>query len=159
MKQPRAVFDVAVFLEAALCPESEAGDLLRRFVERRDFELVVSPSILDHVERAFGDSEIRNVLPSPQESRRWAAALGVLTTVVDTGGEESGGVAESGDQLYLEAILKAGGGLVVSSDPSLLAVTDVDGVEVLTPGALIEILEASRRVSPRLRAPLSKDSR
>ena len=128
--------------------------MLRRFVERRDFDLVSSREILERVERALDDPEVGNFLPSARESQRWTAALGVLTTPVEVGESDLDVGHDDEDRPYLAAIRAVGGGLVVTNDPRLLAVTDIDDIEVLTPGSLLEVLEASSRApSPRPGAP------
>ncbi len=144
MKPPRVVFDVAVVVEAVLEPGSAPGQLLRDLIERREFELVLSPAILGQIERALADEEVRAELGADDRIDRFVAALGVVGVIVEPEVEAAQVGGNRDNDRYLAAALAAGGGLVVSRDPELLAVAGVPGVEVLAPERLFELLEAGR---------------
>lgn len=143
MKAPKVVCEAAVLAEALLDPEGDCAALLRRFVEERSYELVLSPAILDELDHLLADREVRRHLDQrPGASlRRFSASLGFLATAVEGTVEVPPGLHRREDESVLAAALEVGGGVVVSTDERLLS-TAIDGLEVVSPRTLVEVLDA-----------------
>ena len=144
MKTPKVVCDAAVLAEAILDPSGECGQLVRRFVEERSYEMVLSPQILEELDHLLLDEEVLRQFPNSSENmmRRYTASLGFLAIAVDgTMAVPSRGQRVQ-DEKYLSAALEVGGGVVVSTDDALLE-TRMPGLEVISPRTLVEVLDAS----------------
>lgn len=143
MKAPKVICEAAVLAEALLDPEGDCALLLRRFVEERSYELVLSPSILEELDHLLADGEVRRHLEErPAASlRRFSASLGFLATAVEGVAEVPAGEYRLEDEKVLAAALEVGGGVVVSTDETLLS-TAIEGLEVVSPRTLVEVLDA-----------------
>jgi putative PIN family toxin of toxin-antitoxin system len=145
VKPPRAVFDVTVLLDALLRPQGASAALLRRLVAERDFELVLSPSILGELQRTLEDPDLAPFLgESHEDLRRWVASLGVVATTVAGEAEVPPGPHDPGDTLYLAAAIEAGASMLVSLDPELIGLASVLRPDIVEPETLLELLEARR---------------
>ena len=143
MKAPKVVCDAAVLAEAMLDPTGDCAQLLRRFVQQRAYELVLSPQILEELDRLLSDQALRDQLPdrSQRSVERFTASLGFLATPVEGTAAVPAGSHRTMDEKYLAAALEAGGGVVVSTDEELLRL-EVPGLEVVSPRTLVEVLDA-----------------
>jgi putative PIN family toxin of toxin-antitoxin system len=145
VKPPRAVFDVTVLLDALLRPDASSAALLRRLVAERDYELVVSPAILRELERTLGDPELAPFLAeSTEELPRWVASLGVVATTVAGDAVVPLGSHSQADAIYLAAALESEAAMLVTLDPDQLVRGGRDGLAVVEPETLLELLEARR---------------
>ncbi len=144
MKNPRIVCDVTVFLEAALCPEAPAGELLRRFARERRLELLVSPELVSRLERSFHDPEVLSGLgQSEEEVDRWLAALGVLTEMIEASpGPLSSSEVSSADLELLALARAAPDAYVVTTDEDLAERLKGFDLELYAPGAILDFLDA-----------------
>ncbi|HVS15624.1 MAG TPA: PIN domain-containing protein [Thermoanaerobaculia bacterium] len=137
MRLPRIVCDATVAVDALLRPEGPSGRLLRRFVERRDFEVVVTEPLLEELRRAATDSRVLARLElGADEVERWLVAFGVLATSVEPG------TADPAADPALVAARAAREAVLVTLDPELLALPLTAGLEPVRPEALLEVLEA-----------------
>ena len=142
MKSPKVVCDAAVLAEAVLVPDGECAQLLRRFVQGREYELVLSPEILEELDHVLLDERLLGELggePTPR-LRRFSASLGFLATAVRGDAPVPEGGHRHEDEKYLSAALEAGC-LIVSTDEDLLAL-EVPGLEVVSPRTLVDVLDA-----------------
>lgn len=138
------VFDAGVLVSALLGPDGPAGGLLRLFIERRAFDLVLTDAILDELRESLADVEVqRHLGVSPESVERWATALGLLA--VHVSGEDGAAAlrvaADPGDDKYLTAALESGASMIISGDPHLLELGGRGGVEVVSPRVFLEVLE------------------
>lgn len=84
MSELRLVFDVDALLGAALDPKSASGQALRRYLDRTEYQLVVSAPLLRRFERAINLEEVRRALgASGDRTQRLATSLGVLALNVE----------------------------------------------------------------------------
>ena len=144
MKNPRIVCDVTVFLEAALCPEAPAAELLRRFAREPQLELLVSRDLVDRLEQAFHDPEIlEGLAQSRDDVDRWLAALGVLTEMVESAPVRFAPDGVSRPDLELLEIARvAPDAYVVSTDDDLAGRLNDFGLEIYAPEAILDFLDA-----------------
>jgi predicted nucleic acid-binding protein len=147
LRPPRIVCDATVAVDALLRPEGPSGRLLHRFVEHRDFELVVTPALLEELRGAATDSRVLARLElSGAEVERWLVALGVLATMVEAGS------AEPGEDPALTAAREVPEAVLVTLDPELLALAPTERLEAVRPATLLEVLEARAGGPARARA-------
>jgi putative PIN family toxin of toxin-antitoxin system len=136
----RAVLDTNVMVSGILSEKGVPGRILRAWLEDR-FHLVTSRAILE---------ELRRVLRYPKISHRhgWADAQ-VLEFVEDVeslailvpGELRLAVVAEDpSDDRYLECAVEGEAGYVVSGDRHLVKLAQYEGVEILSPSALLDLL-------------------
>jgi predicted nucleic acid-binding protein len=144
VKPTSIVLDATVAVDALLRPDAPAGRLVRRFLERRDFEVLLTEGLLEEMLLASTDPRVLDQLGlSREEVERWIVALGVLATLVDAGG--GGAVAADAT---LAAAAAAGECVIVSLDPELLSLPATGDLEVVRPEVLMEILEARDGAGP-----------
>ena len=139
----RAVLDANVFVSALIRPAGPPGRILRHLVERRAFELVISPSILVEVERSLAYPRVRRSVSLSGEDRDlWIAALGVIGELVTGEGESPSVPDDPDDEKYLAAAIEGRADLIVSGDRHLLDLGVVDGIEIVSPREFLDRLEA-----------------
>lgn len=84
MSELRLVFDVDALLDAALDPKGASGSALRRYLDRTEYQLVVSAPLLQRFEEALNHDEVRRALGATSDrTQRLATSLGVLALNVE----------------------------------------------------------------------------
>jgi predicted nucleic acid-binding protein len=137
VRSPRIVFDATVVVDALLRPEGASGRLLRRFLERRDFEIALTEPLLEELRRAATDPKVLARLDLDARSvERWLVALGVLATTVEVA------ASASGEDPALTAARAAQEAVLVTLDPELLVLPPTERLEPVRPETLLEVLEA-----------------
>jgi len=125
----RAVLDPNVIISALLSRDGTPAEVLRAWLEGR-FELVVSPLLLEELERALAYPKLRERI-QPDEAEALVAWLGREATVVDDPTDPPRGhSADPGDD-YLLAVAERERAALVSGDRHLLALSEE--LPVLTP--------------------------
>ncbi|MCC6740621.1 MAG: putative toxin-antitoxin system toxin component, PIN family [Planctomycetia bacterium] len=141
----RAVIDANVLASAFIRPKGPSGQILRRFLERGEFELVLSRPILDELGRVLFYPRLRKELAvSDDEIRARVANLGVLAVLAE--GEVGGRIVEADpdDDKYVAAALHGQAPFLVSGDRHLLDLKDARGVRILKPREFLEVLSSQR---------------
>ena len=132
----RAVLDPNAIISGLLSPTGKAARLLAAWV-RGEFELVVSPALLDELERALGYPKLRRHIPE-EDARavlRWLAES--AAPVEDPPAPPPVRSADSEDD-YLIALAASRGAILVSGDRHLL---DLAGqIPVIEPALFLEQL-------------------
>ena len=132
----RAVLDPNVIISAVLAPAGTPAKLLRGWLDGV-YELVVSPRLLDELERAFGYSKIRARVTrdDAEELVELLRADGDLCD--DPPDPPAIRSSDPGDD-YLISLAEAAGAVIVSGDRHLL---DLQGrLPVYSPAAFLELL-------------------
>jgi putative PIN family toxin of toxin-antitoxin system len=136
----RAVLDPNVIISAALSPGGSPGRLFQYWLEGA-YDLVVSPLLLDELERALGYAKLRDRVPT-DERRELIELL------------SRGGIAVEDPQLspeirspdpdddYLIALASISRAVLVSGDKDLLALSDQ--IPVYSPAQFLALVEATR---------------
>lgn len=157
----RVVPDASVLVSALLSPKGPSGRTLRRFLEEDEFELILTDEISAEFRRALGDRRVRRHLRvGVGDIARLTTAITLLATFVEPRralgpgasippGTESadphqGAAPADGEAKYLAAARAAAPCLLVTLEPSLLAAPCPDGVEIVSPRVLLELLEVAR---------------
>lgn len=138
----RAVLDANVYVSALLRPEGPPGRILDRFLDRGDFQIVLSPGIVEEVLRALAYPKVRRLLRGDVDPDLWFEDVAVLAEIVPGKRELPGVCDDPDDDLYLAAALEGRAGFVVTGDRAFLAHEDHEGVRILAPRAFLTFLEA-----------------
>lgn len=135
----RVVLDANVLISALLSPRGSPAELLRRSVAGA-FDLVVSPVLVDEVERALAYPRLAERVGA-EAARAFAANLRRHAILVDDPSEVEPGVTGDPGDDYLVALARvAGANVIVSGDEHVISVVGLEP-PVLTPRAFLELLE------------------
>ena len=137
----RAVLDANVLASAFIRPQGPSGQILREFVEKRTFEIVLSTAILAEFRRVLFYPRFRKELfCTDKEIEIRVAAIGILADLAD--GEIDVRVVKDDpdDDKYLAAALLGRAGFVVSGDHHLLDLVEYQGIRILKPRQFLDIL-------------------
>lgn len=135
----RAVLDVNVLISALLSPDGSPARVLAAWL-RGDFELIVSPKLLDELERALAYAKIRTRV-SEDEARELIELLALWATVLDDPHRDRGTTRDPKDA-YLLALGAAAKAVVVTGDKQLLELSD--RLPVATPRGFLDSLGGLR---------------
>lgn len=137
----RAVFDANILASAFIRPQGPSGRILREFVEKRAFELVLSTSILAELRRVLFYPRFRKELDcTDQEIEARVAAVGMLVDLADGEIEVRAVKDDPDDDKSLAAALLGRAGFVVSGDHHLLDLGEYQGIRILKPRQFLDIL-------------------
>ena len=137
----RAVFDANVLASAFIRPQGPSGQILREFVEKQTFELVLSTPILAEFKRVLFYTRLRKELHSTdKEIEVGVAAVGILADLADAEIEIRVVKDDPDDDKYLAAALLGRAGFVVSGDHHLLDLREYQGIRILKPRQFLDIL-------------------
>jgi len=136
----RAVLDANVYVSAIIHPAGTPGRLIEGFLREANFELVLSPAIVDEVLRALGYRKVHRLLRGA-DAQLWFEDVVVLADVV-ADRELSGICDDPDDDKYLAAALEGRASHVVTGDRRFLALGEHAGVAIVTPRAFLDLLGA-----------------
>lgn len=138
----RAVLDANIYVSALICPKSPPGRILQRFIDQRDFELIVSPAILREIEVVLFYPKIRKYLKVvPDEAKSWVLSIGMLAMIVAGNLEVNVVKGDLSDNKYIAAALEGSADYIVSGDHHLLQIGEHQGIWILAPSAFLKILK------------------
>ncbi len=135
----RAVLDPNVLISALLTRDGTPAKVLRAWLEGR-FDLIVSPLLLEELERALAYPKLAERIPAPESAALvdWLGREAVL--VDDPSDPPSSHSVDPGDD-YLLALAENEGAALVSGDRHLLALSAA--VPVLTVREFLVIVGGS----------------
>jgi len=133
----RAVLDPNVIISATLSPGGSPGRLFRSWLDGA-FELVVSPFLLDELERALGYSKLRERVTTDetQELLEVLARAGVTVRDPDVPAEVR---SPDPDDDYLIALASISRSVLVSGDTDLLGLSG--RIPVYSPAQFLAMIE------------------
>jgi uncharacterized protein len=136
----RAVLDPNVIISALLSPEGSPARILRAWIQG-DFELVMSPLLLDELRRALAYPKLRKRI-EPGEADRVVQWL--RTTAILEGDPEDPSPVRSPDpgDDYLIALARNVGAALISGEQDLLGLARV--FPVFSPARFLYLLEKER---------------
>jgi len=136
----RAVLDVNVIVAAVLSPNGSPAAVLRRWLEGA-YDLVVSPKLLDELERTLGYRKISNRVTSEEAGE----LLGMLRRNAevrdDPTNDPPARSADPGDD-YLIALAADARAIIVSGDRHLLDLSDE--LPIYAPARFLALIESDR---------------
>ena len=126
---------------AFIRPKRPSGTILRGFLDRQSFDLVLSTPILDELRRVLFCPRLRKELSSTDaEIQMRVASLGMLADLADGDLELRAVAADPDDDKYLVGALLGRAEFVVSGDHHLLDLVEYQGVTILTPRRFLAIV-------------------
>ena len=135
----RAVLDANVYISAIIQPAGTPGRLVERFLRDADFEIVLSPAIVDEVMRVLANPKVRKLLRGV-DAQLWFEDIVMLADLVVGAQQLSGICDDPDDDKYLAAALEGRAGYVVTGDQAFLAVKEYAGVAILTPRSFLSLV-------------------
>lgn len=139
---PSAVIDTTVLVSAFLKPIPGGAAFERlRLAERGTFELYLSHAILDETARVLlGSERIRRRYRYPDEAvALFCRSLARLAALVNDPPQLTV-VRDPNDDMVVACAMKAGAEYIVSRDHDLRALTNYQGIQVVTPEAFLHLL-------------------
>ena len=135
----RAVLDPNVIISAALSPGGSPGRLFEYWLEGA-CELVISPLLLDELDRALGYSRLRNRVP-PNEAKDLLELLSRAGLAIDDPQSPPEIRSPDPDDDYLIALASISRAVLVSGDNDLLALSEQ--IPVYSPAEFVVLIETS----------------
>lgn len=135
-----AVLDPNVIISSLLSPDGAPARVLRAWLQGR-FELVISPLLLDELERALAYPKLRKRI-GPEEARGVIEWLASASKVAADPKEPPSVRSPDPDDDYLIALAEAEGAAIVSGDDHLLQLEEA--IPVFSPVRFLRVLETER---------------
>ena len=135
----RALLDANVLISAAIRPSGPPGQIVIALLAQR-FELILSPVIIEEVERALALPKVRKYLREPKEALRWLADIVAIADLVQDTGKVAGICRDPADDAVLAAAVEGRVGAIVTGDDDLLALGEYRGIEIVTPRRFLELI-------------------
>jgi putative PIN family toxin of toxin-antitoxin system len=135
----RAVLDANVSVSAVIHPAGTPGRLIERFLRDANFEIVLSPAIVNEVLRAMAYPKLRKLLRGA-DTQLWFEDIVVLADLVAGAQQLSGLCEDPDDDKYVAAALEGRAAYVVTGDRAFLSLKEHAGVEIVTPRAFLDLL-------------------
>jgi putative PIN family toxin of toxin-antitoxin system len=136
----RAVLDANVYVSALLRPEGPPGRIIEQFLRKVAFDIVVSPTIVDEVLRAFAYPRVRRLIRGDVRPELWFEAILMLADLVSGDYAVSGVCADPDDDKYIGAAIEGRAAVIVTGDREFLALIEHDGVRIVSPRAFLDLL-------------------
>ena len=137
----RVVLDANVFVSAYIHPEGTPGQIVERFLRLSSFELVLTDEIVDEVIAALSYPKVQKAARSKVDPELWFEDVVVLSQLVGGDVEVPRLSSDPDDDKYIAAAIEGRAAFVVTGDPDLLDVGLYEGVRIVTPRTLLDLLE------------------
>jgi uncharacterized protein len=137
----RAVLDTNVIVSAFISPRTPPGRILELMASDEAFELVLSPALLDELERVLRYPKVRKlILATDDELRLQLDLLDTLATPVSGKLDLSGATREPDDDRVLCAAVEGCADYLVTGDQDLLTLREYEGIRIVAPRAFLKAL-------------------
>ena len=137
----RLVLDANVIVSALISGKGAPARILRAWENER-FDLVVSPPILEEVERVCRYPKIQDRYNLPEESIQQFLGLIAGQAILVNPREEIQIIEiDPPDNRYLECALEGGAEFVVTGDRHILDLGEYRGVTILPPAGFLVVLD------------------
>lgn len=133
----RAVLDVNVIVSATLTPDGVSARVVEAWL-RGGFELIVSPRLLEELQRVLAYPKIRRKLDTDDARASFEVVI-LWATVRDDPPPVTGSAPDPADD-YLVELARVEGAALVTGDKQLLALTG--DLPVYPPADFLSLLEA-----------------
>lgn len=137
----RALLDTNLLISAAIRPNGAPGQIVKAFFVREAFNLILSPAIVMEVEKTLRLPKIRKYLIDPDEALLWLDDLEALAVLVQDTGHVVGVCRDPADDAILAAAIEGRASVLVTGDNDLLTLVEYKGVDIITPGAFLTMIE------------------
>lgn len=137
----RVVLDANVLVSALISDRGSPGKILKKWEQER-FDVVLSPPILQELERVIHYPRIQEQYSLPEEAiQKFLGWLGDLVIIVNPTVELSVIQEDLSDNRYLECAKAGGASFIVSGDKHLLELEEFEGIVILPPSGFLALLE------------------
>ena len=138
----RALLDANVIISAAIRPSGPPGRIVSALLSREAFRLILSPAIVDEVEKALGLPRVRRYLHDPAEALLWVADLAAVADLVPDTGRVTGVCRDPADDVVLGAAIEGRAAVIVTGDADLLTLAEYEAVAIMAPRTFLELIES-----------------
>ena len=137
----RVVLDVNVLVSAIISPHGSPGKILNLW-EKDQFDLILSPAILDELERVIHYPKIQGKYTLPEEQvKQFIDLISSQSIIVDPSMKINLVRGDPPDNRFLECAREGGATYIVTGDNDLLDLKEYEGIEILLPSVFLAILE------------------
>jgi len=134
------VLDTNVFISALLSPGSPPARIIKHW-EDREFEVAVSPPLLEELERALGYDRVSKYLQrSRVEIEDFLHQLREAALVVHPDLHLQVVTEDPDDNRVLECALSSDAEFIISGDNHLLSLGEFRGIQILPPAGFLVFL-------------------
>ena len=135
----RTVLDTNVYASALMKPASNPGKALKKILEDPSYEMVVSQSILEEVQKVLFYPKVRKYIHgTDEELMHWIQAIGLVAHVVTSKTQAEVIIEEDpDDDKFILAALEGKAKMIISGDSHLLKLKKYHGFMIITPQEFI----------------------
>src|SRR4030067_1565671 len=131
------VFDANIFVSALIVPHGYPAQVLEFWMQDK-FKLVVSPAILEEVNRVVHYPRIRKKYHLPEEEvARYLQLISIAARIVNPRAYLSVIEKDPSDNRYIECALAAHAEYIITGDAHLLELTNYQGINILSPASFL----------------------
>ena len=142
----RIVLDANVFISAAIRPSGPPGQILAALFGQQAFALVLTPTIVAEVKRAFRSKRLQRFIADPVQAQRFLADAQAVADLVEDTGRVLGACRDPDDDFILAAALEGRAQVIATGDADLLALLEYAGVAIASPRAVVKLLKHTHPV-------------
>jgi len=137
----RLVFDANVFVSALISRKGAPAKLLEYWQEER-FDVVISPAILQELQRVLHYPKLRQRYHLPEEGiQRFLRLLRRQAIGVEPSEELTVIQHDPTDNRYLECAIAGEADIIVSGDHHLAELGEYQGIQILSPAGSLALLK------------------
>jgi hypothetical protein len=139
------VLDANIYVSALITAGGNPAQILTRWQEG-EIDVVVSAEIIEEIRRVTSYPKLWERYRSVRENRdELIERLREIAIVVEPSRTLSAVLQDESDNRYVECAIEGRAEYIVTGDPHLLDIREYQGVEILSPAALLAVLAATRR--------------
>ena len=137
----KVVLDTNIFVSALINPHGKPAQILDYVFENR-IRLFISPPIVEELERVLSYPKLANRHGLEGEDlKEFVSYLLSITALVKEEPLIEAILDDPSDNKYLSCALNAKADFIISGDAHLLNLGEYEGIRIITPAQLLEILE------------------
>ncbi len=141
----KVVLDANVFVSALINPHGKPAQILDCVFENR-IRLFISPPIVEELERVLSYPKLVNRHRLEGEDlKEFVSYLLSITALVKEEPNIEVILDDPSDSKYLSCAINAKADFIVSGDVHLLNLKEYEGIWIITPAQLLEVLEREER--------------
>jgi uncharacterized protein len=137
----KVVLDANIFISALISRKGNPAKILDKW-KKRDIEVIVSPAIIAEIDRVTGYERLQKKYHRIRDERKGLIEdLRGFATVVEPQQKLLVVQKDESDNRYIECAIESGANYIVTGDPHLLAVSEYQGIVIITPAIFVALLD------------------
>lgn len=137
----RVVLDANTYVSALISGKGNPGQIIRKWLSG-EFEVLLSPAILDEVLRVTGYSRVQKKYRQVKDNRlEFVELLSKQGIVIEPPNTLNVVKDDESDNRYIECAVAGGAQYLVTGDEHLLALAEYQGIAILSPAAFMLLPE------------------